>query len=131
MPRTVKAIYINPKFNTVVQTNLEVKEDNDFELEQCYKLIGCDLVEFVYTRNREILVVDEEGLLKDLDNQSFFKIEGIGQEVFAGSGIIIKIDNTEYEIPIDYDIEDFKSQYTVEFPTALEILKERRTRTTW
>ena len=124
MPRTVKAIYINPKFNTVVQTNLEVKEDNDFELEQCYKLIGCDLVEFVYTRNREILVVDEEGLLKD--DQFFFKIKGIGQEVFAGSGIIIKIDNTEYEIPIDYDIKDFKSQYTVEFPDPLEILKGGR-----
>ena len=124
MPRTVKAIYINPKFNTVVQTNLEVKEDNDLELEQCYKLIGCDLVEFVYTRNREILVVDEEGLLKD--DQFFFKIKGIGQEVFAGSGIIIKIDNTEYEIPIDYDIKDFKSQYTVEFPTPLEILKGGR-----
>lgn len=43
---------------------IEPKNGTDFTLEECYKHIGCDMVELVNLRDGRILIVDEEGLLK-------------------------------------------------------------------
>lgn len=45
----------------------EIKPANgiDFSLEECYTLIGCEMVEVVSLADGRIMILDEEGKLKD------------------------------------------------------------------
>lgn len=74
----MKTLLIDPYTQTITE------HDYDGTLGAMYKLIGCGLVEPVYANNNgkamfkgeNCLFVDEEGLLKDLDTQAFFIING-------------------------------------------------------
>jgi hypothetical protein len=48
-------------------TNVEVKPENgtDFTLEELYKHLECDIIEVVYMPNDQIMIIDEEGRLKE------------------------------------------------------------------
>ena len=84
--QTIKAIFIDPDTATTSIVNLDTK-DNDIDLDVCYKLLDCDLVEFVYFGQREILILDEEGLLKQ---KKVFQLKGVGQQYFCGKALIVK-----------------------------------------
>lgn len=53
----------------LIKTNGEVitvsPKGKTFKLKELYELIGCDLIEIVHIANGRLLVVDEEGKLKD------------------------------------------------------------------
>ena len=85
----IKAIFIDPDNKTVSTVELTPK-DGDIDLEECYKLMECNLVEFVYFGEKEILILDEEGLLRD---KIPFFIEGVGQQYFCGKALIVQEDD--------------------------------------
>lgn len=45
-------------------------EKKKFSLEELYKIIGCDLVERCNAKDGRVIIVDEEGLLKELEYNS-------------------------------------------------------------
>lgn len=115
MTKTIQAIFIDPfeQESKIVELNIK---DNDIILEDCYKLLECDLVEFVYFGDKEILIVDEEGLLKE--NRPF-KLEGVGQQYFMGRALIVQ-EKGERCVGLDEDkIQNLLSR--VSFPTIQEI----------
>lgn len=86
MTNKIKALFIDPDEKKVETIEL-TESNNDIDLDECYDVIDCELVEFVYFGNKEILIVDEEGLLKD---KEVFKLEGVGQEYFCGKALIVQ-----------------------------------------
>lgn len=86
MVDTIQALFIDPDAKKVETVQLREKL-GDIDLEECYDLLECDLVEFVYFGNREILIVDEEGLVR---NKEVFKLEGVGQQYFAGKALVVQ-----------------------------------------
>lgn len=116
----IKAVYINPFEQEIELVDLSLK-DNDLVLEECYKLLDCDLVEFVYSRDHKLLIVDEEGLLKE--NNLPFKIEGIGQEYFVGKALLVnETEGCCYSGITQTEFIDIKERIT--FPTIKQIKEE-------
>ena len=113
----IKAIFINPFDKEVKLIDLSLK-NNDLVLEECYKLIDCDLVEFVYSRDHRLLIVDEEGLLKE--GNLPFKVEGVGQEYFVGKALIVN-ETTECSYSSITSKEFEELQNKISFPTVEEI----------
>lgn len=61
----------------------------DFTLEELYKAIGCDCIELVHTFNSDLeLIVDEEGMLKDLEFNSCASYFA-GQPI-VGNAVLLK-----------------------------------------
>lgn len=56
-----QAIYTN---NTIIE--IQPKNNSDFELEELYPHIGRCYLEVVYLKNNKIMIIDEEGKLKNL-----------------------------------------------------------------
>jgi hypothetical protein len=46
------------------ETEIQPINGKNFSLTECYQHLNCDLIEVVYLNDKEILIVDEEGLLK-------------------------------------------------------------------
>lgn len=66
-----------------------VKVEFDGTLEDMYRLIKCDMVERVTNEETDDDIwLDEEGLLKDIENQKFFTIAGWDAPI-AGNGLIL------------------------------------------
>lgn len=97
---SVKAILINPFKKTISLIDLK-KDGDEIDLDHCYELLNCDLVEFVYMKGNKILVVDEEGLLKE--NNMPFKIDNVGQEYFVGKALIVQ---ENQQIPTDLNEQE-------------------------
>lgn len=49
---------------TIIEDVEPENERKGFQLNELYKLLNCDMVEIVHLPNREIMIVDEEGWLK-------------------------------------------------------------------
>jgi hypothetical protein len=94
----MKGILINSTDKTV--TEIEV----DGTLESFYKALDVEMIEAVSVPgfglangSSHIMYVDEEGLLKPSHKQTWFKLEGVGQQVFEGNGLILGMDYEEGE----------------------------------
>ena len=81
----IKAILIDAKNGLVKQVEIE---DTNF-CSDCYKHIGCDMIEGAMDVGGNALYVDEEGLCKELDYA--FIIQG-GHQPFVGNGILVGYD---------------------------------------
>lgn len=96
----VKAILIDPYTKTISKVNVKTTTTG-IDLHNCYKLLDCDLVEFVYynkpCHEERFLIVDEEGLLKS--DYELFAIKDFGQEVFAGKALIVTSKHGQYIDP--------------------------------
>lgn len=46
-------------------TEIKPENGNDFSIQECYKLIKCRMVEIVELSDGRIMILDEEGKLKD------------------------------------------------------------------
>lgn len=122
--KTIKALFINPfaplLSNRVEVVDLKVKEKGYLDLEECYKILDCDLVQFVYTHQNKILIVDEEGLLKE--NQ-FFKIDNVGQQYFVGKALLVEVSDYDNEKFVDFNMQD-RDLFNISFPKTEDVYKK-------
>ncbi|NBW23390.1 MAG: DUF3846 domain-containing protein [Caulobacteraceae bacterium] len=73
------------------QTITEVKMV-DTKLKTIYALIGCELITITSLSEGIDMILDDEGLLKNSENQAYFKF-GITSQPFAGKALIIATDD--------------------------------------
>ena len=78
-----RAILIDPFTETITEVNMV-----DTKLQTIYNLIGCDLITITSLANGIDMILDDEGLLKNSENQAYFKF-GINSQPFAGKALII------------------------------------------
>ena len=69
------------------ETEITPENGTDFQLEECYKHIGCDLIQVVYLSEEEIMIVDEEGLMKS-NFEVNHKASRIAVRARAAEGIV-------------------------------------------
>ena len=81
-----RAILIDPFNETITEVKMV-----DTKLQTIYALIGCDLITITSLAEGIDMILDDEGLLKDSENQAYFKF-GIGSQPFAGKALIISTD---------------------------------------
>lgn len=80
----MRAVKIDPVSRTVTEINLT--QNPNETLQELYDIIGCDLVQLVQLDRGIVMVVDEEGRLKEIKGGFTF----IGWEtVIAGTGIVL------------------------------------------
>ena len=80
----MRAIKIDPVAKTI--TEIELTQNPNETLQELYDLIGCDLVQLVQLDRGIVMVVDEEGRLKEIKGGFTF----IGWEtVIAGTAIVL------------------------------------------
>jgi hypothetical protein len=90
MNKIIKGILIDTQNKQIKEVQIESEKF----LEQCYELIGCQLVECISQFDGvHDLWVDEEGLFNETD---FFVVEGYPQPI-RGNGIIFGIDKEEFD----------------------------------
>ena len=106
----INGILIDPEERTV--TDVEV----GYSLEEWYKLLDCDSVEFAFLSLKEgdvQMICDEEGLYTD---KAQFTFSSVDYQQFAGKALIVDfeeaMDDNDEAYPIDHlllrasDIED-------------------------
>jgi hypothetical protein len=76
-----KAFLIDPFAQTITEV------DHPGGLQSIYALTQCDIIQGVYLDNGDCIYVDEEGLLRDIE-QRFFTIDGFAQPI-AGRGLVV------------------------------------------
>lgn len=82
-----RAILIDPFSETITEVKMV-----DTKLQTIYALIGCQLITITSLAEGIDMILDDEGLLKDSENQAYFKF-GITSQPFAGKALIIATDN--------------------------------------
>lgn len=93
--KKVKAIFIDSENQEVSEVSIDMTN-----LDEVYSLLKCSIVEIAWysSDNKNLLFVDEEGLLRDTDGpQVFFSFENAYSPVIAGSGIIVGQDPDVFE----------------------------------
>lgn len=112
---SIKAVLINPFKKSISLIDLKKKGD-EIDLEHCHYLLDCDLVTFVYAKGNKLLVVDEEGLLKE--NNKPFKIDKVGQEYFVGKALLVQ---ENQQIPTDLNEQELPFlKNKISFPKVIE-----------
>lgn len=99
------AILIDPQSETVTEA-----DGFDGSLEGAYKVMGCDLVDIVILPHGNMLIVDDEGLLKP--NRAF-KIEGYHSPL-AGKALLVGDNYEDFKQPPKVTLEEARSM--VSFP---------------
>ena len=101
----MKAILINAVDRTVVE--VQVTKTNT--LADWYKLLCVEMVEIAhYLTEHDQLIVDEEGLLKDVTVG--FDFRGCGQDFLAGNGLIVGTDEDGEAVDCDATVEEIKDK---------------------
>mgnify|MGYP001194529491 CR=1 FL=1 len=100
----MKVILINSNKKEISEIDIDIKGN----FENAYKLISCDMIEqisFVF-KNRDSLLIDEEGRLKDkgfLQNEGFEIETDKGTFVIYGNALLVNfgdyLDDEEYSEP--------------------------------
>jgi len=105
----MKAILIDSTNKTV--NDIEISKDNT--LAQWYKVLGCDMVEIAaYINETDSILVDEEGLIKEMDDNSpFFLFDGAPQP-YAGNGLITGVNEDGDSISPTVTAKDVRDKIT-------------------
>lgn len=112
---SVKAVLINPFKKTISLIDLK-KDGDEIDLKHCYELMDCTFVTFVYAKGNKLLVVDEEGLMKE--NNMPFKIDKVGQEYFVGKALLVQ---ENQQIPTDLNEQELPFlKNKISFPQVIE-----------
>jgi len=82
-----RAILIDPFTQTITEVKMV-----DTKLKTIYALIGCELITITSLSEGIDMILDDEGLLKNSENQAYFKF-GITSQPFAGKALIIATDD--------------------------------------
>jgi hypothetical protein len=96
MTEPIKAIVIDPQAKTIREMAIPTKEPEpdaccgvQLEFDCVKEIIGCRLLEFVFLPNgKDLLMLDEEGLLDGDPNKDFFQLEQKWQPM-AGTAVIV------------------------------------------
>jgi hypothetical protein len=108
----VKAILIDAVNRSVSLVKIEPK------LEEYYKLIDCDLMQIALEfPNRDTIMVDEEGLLKEA---KYFFTHKDGYQPFAGNGLVLGTDREGETVDVKTSVEDVRK--AVKFMSREELL---------
>jgi hypothetical protein len=116
MDKVVNGVLIDPTSRSIKLVEVSEK----VSLNECYELIGCNLIEMANPNSafvdwRDTLIVDEEGLLKE--GQEFFKIGG---QAYAGKGLLL---STTEEGDLTGCLSDLDNIVkSVQFPTMMELI---------
>lgn len=94
----MKAIKIDADTQKIYETEISGLEDMQ-------KAVGGLIEQATVFKNRDVVYVDEEGMLKPMF--MFFTIEG-GHQPFAGSGLIVGTDNMGESVDANTPIEKVK-----------------------
>lgn len=111
MVNTIKAVLIDPFKDEIKEIDIPIDENKQFHFKDIYPILDCDMVEFVYLDKKRILIVDEEGLLKDEDHQQFFRITDSmayrsgNKGLYAGKGLIVQ-EAEEFDTFKDFTLKD-------------------------
>ena len=75
-------------------TEIEPKNGTDFQLQECYKLLGCDMIQVIPTRAGRIMVIDEEGKLnnKPVNREATAMVELFPGDYIVGDALICSED---------------------------------------
>jgi hypothetical protein len=82
-----RAILIDPFTETIIEVKMV-----DTKIQTIYALLGCDVITMTGLANGIDMILDDEGLLKDSENQAYFKF-GIASQPFAGKALIVATDD--------------------------------------
>jgi hypothetical protein len=112
-PAGIAGILIDPTTETItrVQCSGDLERAND--LPGIYELLQCDTIDLVYLRDEpteESMFIDDNGLLGDLDRQSFFMLGG---RPIAGRGLVLGADSDGESIGTALSVAEIEQQ--VEF----------------
>lgn len=87
----MRAILIDPVEKTIEE--IDLKNPNK-SLQEFYDIIGCNLVEMIYLGRNIVMVIDEEGRLKDI--KGAFKFLGCDDLIIAGKAVVIGDKNSKF-----------------------------------
>jgi hypothetical protein len=96
----MKAIHINPFEKTVKEVDILGN------LEDIYVLLGCRPLDAINYDDKNVLYVDDEGLLKN--DQRYFSING---KNFAGKGLVMGYDDEGDSIDTSLNADDLNIQW--------------------
>jgi hypothetical protein len=82
-----RAILIDPFTETITEVKMV-----DTKLQTIYTLLECRIITITSLAEGIDMVLDDEGLLKDRENQAYFKF-GIASQPFAGKALIVATDD--------------------------------------
>jgi hypothetical protein len=82
-----RAILIDPFNETITEVKMV-----DTKLQTIYALLGCSIITITSLADGIDMILDDEGLLKDSENQAYFKF-GISSQSFAGKALIVATDS--------------------------------------
>jgi hypothetical protein len=88
----MKAYLIDPFQQTVTNVELAGAENPRKHLRDIYALLNCELIDAVtISEQGDAVLVDDEGLLKDMSSQRFFQLgnELDGCMLLAGYGLVV------------------------------------------
>jgi hypothetical protein len=96
----------------------------DTKLQTIYALIGCELITITSLAEGIDMILDDEGLLKDSENQAYFKF-GIGSQPFAGKALIVATDDEGdfASLPEEVSVEKI-SDKVIFFKPSKEYIEE-------
>lgn len=110
----MKAILIDPFIRVIKEV------EHDGSLEDIYDKIKCDCFDLVHIDDQgDAIYVDDEGLLGDLAQQVFFKIDGMP---LAGRGLVLGSDDEGCSTAPTIDISDLTAR--IEWTTLSELYFE-------
>jgi hypothetical protein len=114
-----RAILIDPFTQTITEVKMV-----DTKLQTIYALIGCDLITITSLAEGIDMILDDEGLLKDRENQAYFKF-GITSQPFAGKALIVATDGEGdfASLPEEVSVEKINER-VIFFKPSKETLEE-------
>ncbi|MDR5839367.1 hypothetical protein [Caballeronia sp. LZ034LL] len=85
----MKAFFIHPFAKTVTEVQ------HTGELKDIYVTLGCNVIDAVRLLNGDAIFIDDEGLLKPIDPNSFWRVPSLHPEsVYTGRGLVMGSDRT-------------------------------------
>lgn len=103
----MRAIFIDSVNKQVTEITLDTTISI---IDQWYKILNVSMVEVAcHIDFKNSIIVDEEGMLKPCNH--FFNYDGAHQP-FAGSGLIVGVDDEGETISCDLSLDEVKSKVT-------------------
>ena len=86
-------------FTEIIKTNstsirVSPKNDRDFKLKELREMIGCDYIQIVETNDKRLMIVDEDGKLRNKEfNERATKLYKHGDsDIIVGDVVVINKD---------------------------------------
>jgi hypothetical protein len=99
---------IDPFTKTVSVVELAGKENLNQHMQDMYRLLHCDVIGVVWFMDiDEVVLIDDEGLLKDLDEQQFFELCG---GLYAGYGLMVGTDSDGNSVNPSFTVEALRER---------------------